>query len=196
MPAKKNTPRAEDQQEESRVAEIEMEQKLQELLKPKFEQMQAEIGAQLTAQFAMLIKQLGIENFQKQEKEESEKEESKYDTKSSTSQSPRTFKRATKPVLPPQQTPVQVKLENPAKKLSFGTPGTTAILQLIQDKYPKESVVQAANSTVALKLDNGEIFIARFMDYLKALGIDKAFRATRIKSIDPTTKKGVEVNHL
>ena len=173
-----------------------MEQKLQELLKPKFEQMQAEIGAQLTAQFAMLIKQLGIENFQKQEKEESEKEESKYDTKSSTSQSPRTFKRATKPVLPPPHTPAQVKLENPAKKLSFGTPGTNAILQLIQDKYPKESVVQAANSTVALKLDNGEIFIARFMDYLKALGIDKAFRATRIKSIDPTTKKEVEVNHL
>ena len=200
MPPKKNTPkntpRAGDQQEESRVAEIEMELKLQELLKPKFEQMQAEIGAQLTAQFAMLIKQLGIENFQKQEKEESEKEESKYDTKSSTSQSPRTFKRATKPVLPPPHTPAQVKLENPAKKLSFGTPGTTAILQLIQDKYPKESVVQAANSTVALKLDNGEIFIARFMDYLKALGIDKAFRATRIKSIDPTTKKEVEVNHL
>ena len=199
MPAKKNTPRAEDQQGESRVTEIKMEQKLQELLKPKFEQMQAEIGAQLTAQFAMLIKQLGIENFQKQEKqekEESEKEESKYDTKSSTSQSPRTFKRATKPVLPPPHTPAQVKLENPAKKLSFGTPGTTAILQLIQDKYPKESVVQAANSTVALKLDNGEIFIARFMDYLKALGIDKAFRATRIKSIDPTTKKEVEVNHL
>ena len=200
MPPKKNTPkntpRAGDQQEESRVAEIEMELKLQELLKPKFEQMQAEIGAQLTAQFAMLIKQLGIENFQKQEKEESEKEESKYDTKSSTSQSPRTFKRATKPVLPPPHTPAQVKLENPAKKLSFGTPGTAAILQLIQDKYPKESVVQAANSTVALKLDNGEIFIARFMDYLKALGIDKAFRATRIKSIDPTTKKEVEVNHL
>ena len=109
-----------------------MELKLQELLKPKFEQMQAEIGAQLTAQFAMLIKQLGIENFQKQEKEES-----KYDTKSSASQSPKTFNRATKPVLPPQHTPAQVKLENPAKKLSFGTPGTTAILQLIQDKYLK-----------------------------------------------------------
>ena len=90
MPPKKNTPkntpRAGDQQEESRVAEIEMELKLQELLKPKFEQMQAEIGAQLTAQFAMLIKQLGIENFQKQEKEES-----KYDTKSSASQSSKTL---------------------------------------------------------------------------------------------------------
>ena len=34
------------------------------------------------------------------------------------------------------------------------------------------------------------------MDYLKAFGIDKSFRKTRIKSIDPTTKKEVEVNHL
>ena len=78
----------------------------------------------------------------------------------------------------------------------FGNPQSAPILQLIQEKYPKESIMQASNSTIQLKSDNGDMFIARFLDYLKTLGIDKAFRATRIKSIDVTTRKEVEVKHL
>ena len=152
---------------------------MEEFLQPKLDQMQRELGgkmmkaveAQLTAQFANFAKQLGQMG------------------RPAVPSTPLPVKRTPPPVPPPLQTSRHVKQEDSHVKLMFGNPQSPPILQLIQEKYPKESIMQASNSTIQLKSDNGDMFIARFLDYLKTLGIDKAFRATRIKSIDVTTRK-------
>ena len=153
---------------------------MEEFLQPKLDQIQRELGekmmkaveAQLTAQFANFAKQLGQMG------------------RPAVPSTPLPVKRTPPPVPPPLQTSRHVKQEDShVKKLMFGNPQSPPILQLIQEKYPKESIMQASNSTIQLKSDNGDMFIARFLDYLKTLGIDKAFRATRIKSIDVTTRK-------
>jgi hypothetical protein len=182
----KKTPKSSNDEDNTQFDEGKVDRKMEEFLQPKLDQMQRELGekmmkaveAQLTAQFANFAKQLGQMG------------------RPAVPSTPLPVKR-TPPPPPPLQTSRHVKQEDShVKKLMFGNPQSPPILQLIQEKYPKESIMQASNSTIQLKSDNGDMFIARFLDYLKTLGIDKAFRATRIKSIDVTTRKEVEVKHL
>ena len=128
-----------------------VEQKLEELIQPKFDQMQQAMMKAIEAQFAKFAQQMG-----------QPKTPVLLPTSAPKSVFPATPRR-TPPPPPPLQ---QVKQEDSAaKKLMFGSQSLpSSILNLIQEKYPKESILQAANSTVALKQDNGEIFIARFMD--------------------------------
>lgn len=66
------------------------------------------------------------------------------------------------------------------------------ILNLVKEKFSKESIIRTANSTVALQTNNGEIFVAKFMDYLESLGLKQAVLATRTQCIDPETNKETE----
>ena len=66
------------------------------------------------------------------------------------------------------------------------------ILGLVKEKFAKESIIRTANSTVQLSTTNGEIFVAKFMDYLESLGLKQAVLATRAQCIDPDTNKETE----
>ena len=66
------------------------------------------------------------------------------------------------------------------------------ILDLVKEKFPKESIIRTQNSTVQLQVNNGEIFTAKFMDYLECLGLKQALLSTRIQCIDPETNKETE----
>ena len=159
-----------------------VEQKLEELIQPKFDQMQQAMMQAMEAQFAKFAQQMG---------------QLKTPAVLPTPIRPKIVYPATPAPPPPLQTLRQVKQEDSlVKQLKFGSQSLQpSILQLIQEKYPKESILQAARSTVKLTADNGDMFIARFLDYLRTLGIDKAFRATRVKSIDVTTRKEIEIKH-
>lgn len=93
---------------------------------------------------------------------------------------------------------------HPEKRKLFTTAGTTRrippppplsdtdVLALIKEKFSKEAIVRAANSTVVLQHSNGEIFISRFMDYMETMGLKQALMATRVQCIDPETNKATE----
>ena len=181
MPKQAKTPKSDDNDDETKL----VEQKLEELIQPKLDQMQQAMMQAMEVQFAKLAQQMG-----------------QLKTPAVPAVQPTPIKQkivypTTPAPPPPLQTQRQVKQEDSlVKQLKFGSQSLQPpILQLIQDKFPKESILQAARSTVKLTSDNGDMFIARFLDYLRTLGIDKAFRATRVKSIDLTTKKEVETKH-
>lgn len=66
------------------------------------------------------------------------------------------------------------------------------ILGLVKEKFAKESIIRAAHSTIPLSPDKGELFVARFMDYLQSLGLKQAVQATRAQCIDPEHNKETE----
>ena len=93
----------------------------------------------------------------------------------------------------------------PEKRKLFTSTGTTkkappppppisdnGALKLVKEKFSKETIVRAANSTVILKHDNGAIFEKRFMDYMETMGLKEALMATRVQCIDPETNKATE----
>ena len=131
-----------------------VEQKLEELIQPKFDQMQQVMMQAIETQFAKFAQKMG-----------QPKTPVLLPTPVPKTVYPATPRR-TPPPPPPLQALQQVKQEDSAaKKLMFGSQSLpSSILNLIQEKYPKESILQAANSTVALKQDNGEIFIDHFME--------------------------------
>ena len=59
------------------------------------------------------------------------------------------------------------------------------VLGLVKEKFAKESIIRTANSIVQLSTTNGELFVAKFMDYLESLGLKQAVLATRVQCIDP-----------
>ena len=182
-PTVKKTPKTSNELDDIEINESKMDRKLEELIQPKFDQMQQvcnlmqqELGKkmmkavedQLSTQLTRLAQQFG-QGFP-----------------------------AAQPVKKESTTPMETP--NPPRKLFPATTiGRTPppppplpaddVLNLVKEKFSKESIVRAANSTVVLQNNNGEIFISRFMDYMETLGLKQALLATRVQCIDPQIKK-------
>jgi hypothetical protein len=92
----------------------------------------------------------------------------------------------------PSSTP-GIEPESPKVKRALFSPiPENEVLELVKDKFAKESIIRTANSTVQLSTTNGEFFVAKFMDYLESLGLKQAVLATRAQCIDPETNKATE----
>ena len=92
----------------------------------------------------------------------------------------------------PSSTP-GIEPESPKVKRALFSPiPENEVLELVKDKFAKESILRTASSTVQLSTTNGEFFVAKFMDYLESLGLKQAVLATRAQCIDPETNKATE----